>query len=320
VTVPGWQDRWHQAYVDIVTPPLGSPIQPRGAPPEDPIQDGWTEVGKRNRQTMVDIPPAEYNIERVMAALDDADYEKMEEIRARVDAIVKDAQTAAALKPWYRQFCKRPCFHDEYLESFNRPNVQLVDTDGKGIERFTEKGFVVSGKEYEVDCVIMATGFESPYTSIDAQAEMKLIGENGLELCKSWEQGVRSYQGLFSVGFPNMFLMQILQGAYFAPNLTQNWDQLSRTIAAVTAAALKRKARKFSVLPQAQEAWIDLLLREGHPAAFDTECTPGYFNSEGKTPGIKEQLAVGYPDGAGPFFEFQKKWCASGPFEGLSFE
>ena len=99
-----------------------------------------------------------------------ADFEKMEQIRARVDAIVEDPETAEALKPYYRQFCKRPCFHDEYLDTFNRPNVTLVDTQGRGVERITEKGVVVDGVEYEVDCIIYATGFEvgTDYTGAPA--------------------------------------------------------------------------------------------------------------------------------------------------------
>ncbi|MFN5603092.1 MAG: monooxygenase, partial [Actinomycetes bacterium] len=86
--------------------------------------------------------------------------EKMEQIRSRVDQLVTDPSTASALKPWYRQFCKRPCFHDEYLDTFNRPNVHLIDTDGQGVQLITEKGVVVNGVEYELDCLIYATGFE----------------------------------------------------------------------------------------------------------------------------------------------------------------
>ena len=84
----------------------------------------------------------------MLAAFEDSDFEKMEEIRARVDAIVRDRETAAKLKAWYRQLCKRPCFHDEYLQAFNTPGTHLVDTDGKGVERITENGVVVAGKEY----------------------------------------------------------------------------------------------------------------------------------------------------------------------------
>ena len=90
-----------------------------------------------------------------------ADFVKMNKIRARVDETVEARDTAEALKPWYRQFCKRPTFNDEYLPTFNRPNVTLVDTsDSQGVERITRTGVVAGGVEYEVDCIIFATGFE----------------------------------------------------------------------------------------------------------------------------------------------------------------
>ena len=96
----------------------------------------------------------------MLAAFEDSDFEKMEEIRARVDTIVDDRETAAKLKAWYRQLCKRPCFHDAYLQAFNTPGTHLVDTDGKGVERITENGVVVAGREYKLDCIIYASGFE----------------------------------------------------------------------------------------------------------------------------------------------------------------
>ena len=102
----------------------------------------------------------------------------MEQIRARVDAIVKDPVTAAALKPWYRQFCKRPCFHDEYLQTYNRPNVTLVDTQGHGVEALTENGVVANGKEYKVDCLIFATGFEVG-TAFTRRAGYDIVGRGG---------------------------------------------------------------------------------------------------------------------------------------------
>jgi cation diffusion facilitator CzcD-associated flavoprotein CzcO len=89
-----------------------------------------------------------------------ADFAKMEEIRAPVDAVVADPATAEALKPGYGYFCKRPCFHDEYLQAFNRDNVTLVDTHGRGVEQITESGVVVGHVEYPLACLIFATGFE----------------------------------------------------------------------------------------------------------------------------------------------------------------
>ena len=116
-----------------------------------------------------------------MKTMELADFQKMEQIRARVDSIVEDPATAEALKPWYRQFCKRPCFHDEYLETFNRPNVTLVDTQGKGVERITPKGVVVGGVEYAVDCLIYATGFEVG-TDYTRRAGYEIVGRDGVTL------------------------------------------------------------------------------------------------------------------------------------------
>jgi cation diffusion facilitator CzcD-associated flavoprotein CzcO len=116
----------------------------------------------------------------ILAAYEETDHEKMAEIRARAEAIVNDRETAEKLKAWYRQLCKRPCFHDEYLQSFNNPNTHLIDTDGKGVERITEKGLVVAGKEYEVDCIIYASGFEVG-TSYQRRSGFDAVGRDGSE-------------------------------------------------------------------------------------------------------------------------------------------
>ena len=117
----------------------------------------------------------------MLAAFEDSDFEKMEEIRARVDTIVEDRETAAKLKAWYRQLCKRPCFHDEYLQAFNTPGTHLVDTDGKGVERITENGVVVAGREYKLDCIIYASGFEVG-TEYKRRAGFDLTGRGGVKL------------------------------------------------------------------------------------------------------------------------------------------
>jgi cyclohexanone monooxygenase len=89
-----------------------------------------------------------------------ADFKKMEKVRARVDAMVHDRATAEALKPWYNQFCKRPCFHDHYLPTFNRPNVHLVDTKARAWSGSPTRRGGGNGKEYALDCLIFGTGFE----------------------------------------------------------------------------------------------------------------------------------------------------------------
>src|SRR5262249_33825489 len=149
----------------------------------------------------------------IAKTLELADFQKMEQIRARVDAIVADPATAQALKPYYRQFCKRPCFHDEYLQTFNRPNVMLVDTDGKGIERVTEKGVVVAGVEYELDCLIYATGFEVG-TDYTRRAGYEVYGRGGATLTQRWKDGVRTLHGMHSRGLPNCFIMGPQQAGF----------------------------------------------------------------------------------------------------------
>jgi cation diffusion facilitator CzcD-associated flavoprotein CzcO len=139
----------------------------------------------------------------------DTNFRIMEQIRARVDAIVKDPKTAAALKPWYPYGCKRPTFHDEYLPAFNLPNVTLVDTAPRGVQRINERGVVHDGVEYPLDVLIYATGFQWMGT-----ASFNLItGRDGRTLRDKWrEEGVRTFLGIHSRGFPNLFIMSGPQG------------------------------------------------------------------------------------------------------------
>ena len=136
IATSGWQQRWLENF---------TANQAGGSAEEDLVQDGWTDLSRRIRAKIMDLPREQRIPQNMLAAFEDSDFEKMEEIRSRVDAIVSDRETAAKLKAWYRQLCKRPCFHDSYLQAFNTPGTHLVDTDGKGIERITEKGVVVAG-------------------------------------------------------------------------------------------------------------------------------------------------------------------------------
>ena len=192
------------------------------------------------------------------------DFEKMEEVRARVDTIVKDHETAKKLKAWYRQLCKRPCFHDAYLQAFNEPSTVLVDTDGKGVERITEKGFVVAGVEYEVDCIIYASGFEVG-TDYGSRAGFEVIGRDGLTLSEAWADGMRSLHGIHVHGFPNAFFVQPTQGANLISNIPHNLTEAGRTIATIVSHALDHGMKEVEVEKAAQDAWIETLLRAPPP-------------------------------------------------------
>jgi cyclohexanone monooxygenase len=142
----------------------------------------------------------------------------MEQIRARVDAIVKDPKTAAALKPYYPYGCKRPTFHDEFLPSFNLPHVKLIDTAPLGVSRINERGVVHDGVEYPLDVLIYATGFQWMAT-----ATFNMItGRGGRTLRDKWRsEGVRTFLGLHSHGFPNLFIMSGPQGGGGQFNFTR---------------------------------------------------------------------------------------------------
>lgn len=196
---------------------IGQPAP--GIEVEDLVNDGWTDLGRRMRAQIHSVPPEEFSMEAMMAAVGELDLMLMEERRNRIDEIVTDPKTAESLKPWYDLFCKRPGYHDEYLESFNRPNVHLVDTDGKGVSEITEAGAVVDGEEYPLDVIIYASGFEygtggSEYVK---RAGFDLIGRDGTDLSEAWADGMETLHGMHVHGFPNMFIIQLFQGRSSVP-------------------------------------------------------------------------------------------------------
>jgi len=308
---PGWQKRRRDNFNILVS---------GGDADEDLVHDGWTDIfrnltGAAAKQASQRLGRRLTSQERgELMAL--ADYRKMNQVRARVDAIVEDPATAAALKPWYRQFCKRPCFHDEYLATYNRPNVHLVDTHGKGVERLTETSVVANGQAYELDCLIFATGFEVG-TSYTRRAGYDIIGRGGVTLSEHWGDGLRTLHGLTTHGFPNCFFLGFTQTA-----ITISVPQaLNEQADHVTYMVRELRDRGLSVLEPTAEgeaAYVDeirSLARVGE--RFYRECTPGYYNSEGAAGNRTGFFSEMY--GAGPlkFFEKLAHWRADGRLEGL---
>ncbi|MEV0625842.1 flavin-containing monooxygenase [Nonomuraea wenchangensis] len=307
IATPGWQRRWLENFTAMQT---GAQAE------EDLVMDGWTDLARRVRARIAELP--EVTPRTLLAAFEDSDFEKMEEIRARVDAVVRDPETARGLKAWYRQLCKRPCFHDEYLQAFNLPGVHLVDTDGQGVERVTERGVVVAGREYEVDCVIYASGFEVG-TDWTRRAGYDLTGRDGRRLSEHWADGMRSLHGIHVHGFPNAFLIGHTQGANLLSNIPHNLTEAGRTVAAVVAHALAHGHTEVEVTEEAENGWVDLLLSGNGPLLGSPDCTPGYYNNEGQDLGVRGRLNGGYPGGAAAFFTYIDQWRSSGTFEGLRF-
>ncbi|MGW2512172.1 flavin-containing monooxygenase [Streptomyces scopuliridis] len=239
------------------------------------------------------------------AAYEAADAAKMNELRARVEQTVTDPGTAEKLKPWYRYACKRPTFSDKYYPAFNRGNVTLVDTaDTHGIERITEHGVVVGDTTYELDCLIFATGF-SVGTSGVLSGKLPVLGRDGTQLLHAWaRQGPRTLHGFTSNGFPNLILMGSLQNAS-SVNFTHILDEQAVHAAALVAAA---EARGALIEParEAEDDWIATLANDAPDHEwFHAECTPGYYNREGRG---RPNGPTAYPHGAFTFHEFLKRW------------
>ena len=309
IATPGWQQRWLENFTQN---------QAGGGADVDLVQDGWTDIAHRIRVRIMNLPPEARTPQAMWAAFEDSDFEKMEEIRARIDTIVQDRDTAQNLKAWYRQLCKRPCFHDEYLQAFNEPGAHLIDTDGKGVERITEKGVVAGGVEYEVDCIIYASGFEVG-TEFTQRAGFDLTGRDGMKLSEAWADGMRSKHGIHVHGFPNLFFVQPTQGANLISNVPHNLTEAGKTIAKIVAEAGKRGAQEVEVTQEAQDAWVELLLTGPGRMIGSPDCTPGYYNNEGQDPGPAARYYVGYPAGATAYFRYLDGWRNSGDFEGLAF-
>jgi cyclohexanone monooxygenase len=242
----------------------------------------------------------------------------MEEIRSRVDSIVDDRETAARLKAWYRQLCKRPCFHDKYLQAFNVPGTHLVDTDGKGVDRITEQGVVVAGKKYPLDCIIYASGFEVG-TEYKRRSGFDMSGRDGVRLSEHWAQGMRTKHGIHVHGFPNAFFVQPTQGANLISNVPHNLTESAKTIAMMVKHARDEGFNEIEVTKEAEEKWVELLLTGVGRMIGAPDCTPGYYNNEGREPGSAAKLNVGHPAGALAYFRYIDAWRSTGEFEGLQF-
>jgi cyclohexanone monooxygenase len=313
---PGWQRARRENFNNMV---IGVPVE------EDLVSDGWTEIFRSlaagfslggDKDKNKDITPEEAGRRAEIA-----DFVKMNKVRGRVDEIVTDPATAEALKPWYRQFCKRPTFNDEYLPTFNRPNVKLVDTStSKGVERITEKGVVANGVEYEVDCIIFATGFEVG-TAWTRRQGYDPVGKGGVKLSEHWANGMKTLHGFTSHNFPNYFLMGMSQNGG-SVNLTHVLDDQAQHITYLITELEKRQGRYLEATAEAENAWVAEIRRLAVMGTdFLEACTPGYYNAEGRVgkPGAAPGLGVqGYAPGAGAFNALMEKWRSQGDMEGLS--
>ena len=307
-TDPNWEDSlqagWHQGRMDNFTAlTSGYYVE------EDLVDDAWTDIMKTitpSKDGSRSISPEELEL---------AEMRKMDETRRRIDTIVDNTQTAEALKPYYHYGCKRPTFSDEYLQSFNQPNVTLVDTNGRGVERIGKKGPVANGTEYAVDCLIFATGFDF-MTDHSRETGIDIRGTGGKSLSEHWSNGMRTCFGIQTHGFPNFLFI-----SYAQSGITYNYNHLAREqaghIAHILSQGIKQGIATFELTEQAEREWVDEVVKLAEPRlVFLDGCTPGYANHEGNR-GQAYQTNVPYMAGAFVYFDRMAQWRKSGDWPGM---
>jgi cyclohexanone monooxygenase len=312
-TNPGWAESltpgWQRERMDNFTAVL-SGIRTE----TDLVQDGWTKLFYDVMTGWKPDDNSELTPEAAQRLAELADFRKGEEMRAWIAAHVERPEVAEGLKPWYGALCKRPAFNDEYLPTFNRDNVSLIDTQGRGLDRITEAGFVFDNVEYPVDCIIFATGFEVG-TAKNRSAGVAIRGIDGLLLTDHFESGPRTFHGFYSHGFPNLFLLGSGNNGIKA-NFVDMLGEQAEHIASVIAQTRSKGARRIEATAEAERAWHQTIVEKSQPLrVMLAHCTPGYFNGEGDIE--KSWSANIYGGGPVEFSALLKAWREQGDQIGL---
>ena len=297
---PGWQAERTRNFTQAVT----------GAQPAvDMIDDEWTKMNWVDTRKLPENDEEALELERI-------DFENMERVRQRIADVIKDPATAELMMPWYSQSCKRPCFHDEYLPAFNRPNVHLVDTDGKGVNEINERGVIVNGVEYPVDLLIFASGFEVT-TGYTHRLGFDPKGRNGVSLSEAWAEGPATLHGVLSNGFPNMFMISTVQGAQ-ATNFVHSITEAAQHVAFLIEQCVKGDIATIEPETAAQDNWFETLFAQlWGIARYNATCTPGYLNSEGGGD-MRSARAIAWMTSVLGFAEYVENWRQQGDLAGLT--
>jgi cation diffusion facilitator CzcD-associated flavoprotein CzcO len=296
---PGWQTERIVNFTQAVT----------GAQPEvDLVGDGWTEVMWVDTRA----PQSEEEIE----AFERSDFQTMEAIRGRIDDIVQDPVTAEKLKPYWGKHCKRVCFHDDYLPTFNRPNVHLVDTNGRGVDKLTARGPVANGIEYPVDLLIYASGFEVT-TDLHQRLGFDPKGRDGITLSERWAEGAHTLHGVLASGFPNLLLISLVQGG-FGTNFSHLLSESARHVADIVETCVEQDIAVIEPEESAEDEWLAVLLRIGVGGArYFQGCTPSFYNSEQQAIDARAARNLTYSGSLLDYVGYLERWRDEANFAGV---
>jgi cation diffusion facilitator CzcD-associated flavoprotein CzcO len=297
---PGWQIERIRNFTEAVS----------GKQPEvNLVGDSWTEMYWTDTKQLGATPEEQL-------ALEELDFQNMEKIRHRIADIIEDPETAERMQPWYGQYCKRLCFHDDYLPAFNRPNVHLVDTEGRGVDHITENAVVVDGVEYPVDLLIYASGFEVT-SDYHHRLGFDPKGRDGVSLSEAWGDGPYTLHGVMSDGFPNMLMISTLQGG-FGTNFVHYLTETSKHVVFIIKMCLDEGISQIEPTRDAEEGWfMELLSHVMGMANYNTTCTPGYMNREGEAGDMKAARGLSYMGSVGDYAKHLENWREEGKLTGV---
>jgi len=284
---------------------------------QDLVCDFWTEINRNMRADLDADGSAEPGPEELAARREVVDYQVMERFRRRVDAAIDDPELSEKLKPYYRFLCKRPLSSDSYYPAFLKDNVTLIDTsETQGLEEITETGFRQGGVEYEVDCIIFASGFEVSSELQKRWGFEAVDGRDGLSLYDHWRQGAKTLHGTMTHGFPNMFFIGYIQGGLNG-SVTEMFGRQGEHSAWIIAETLKRGARTVEPTQAGMDAYCRHFKEiEVDTSAFLAECTPSYFSNEGQKD-APWQLFRAYGHGWDAFMKLLADWRTDGSMDGM---
>tara|TARA_R110002096_G_scaffold106622_5_gene234249 strand:- start:121 stop:1740 length:1620 start_codon:yes stop_codon:yes gene_type:complete len=213
-------------------------------------------------------------------------------IRDKIAELVKDPDTARALQPPHIYACKRPCIDTNYYDTYNRPNVRLVDVSKSGIERITAHGIRANGVDHELDCIVFATGFDAFTGSIN---RIDIRGRNGATLKDKWSAGPRAYLGLAAAGFPNLFIVTGPGSPSVLANMVVAIEQHVNLIGECLEHMRESGYAQVEAEPDAEEQWVEQVRLAADRTLF-TACDNWYqgANIPGKPRGFVPY--VDWPD------------------------
>src|SRR6201999_190323 len=232
-------------------------------------------------------------------------------VREKIAEIVSNPQTAKLLQPTNHPIgSKRICVDTDYYAAFNRPNVTLVDIKATGIDEILPNAVRAGAKDYEVDALVLATGFDAMTGSV---AKIDIVGRDGLTLNQKWAEGPRTYLGLMSAGFPNLFVITGPGSPSVLSNMIVSIEQHVDWIADCVSYMRDRGFAAMEAERDAEDKWVAHVNEVAHGTLYP-QANSWYMGAN--IPG-KPRIFMPYIGGVGAYRQICNDVAAKG-YEGFA--